>query len=563
MRPEEDRSRSSPRAFLRPSDLAGLLAVVALGYVVPPFERGLWNPDEPRVAHIGWDMLSAGGDLVVPRVNGEPLLQEPPLVHWLVALTYRLTGARPGDAFAPRVPSVAASLLAILAVGSAARRRWGSAAGFLAALTLASTAEFLEIGNRAGTDMLSTLFVTVGGIQVLEISSEKAIPWRRALVLGLSFGLAFLAKNLLGPVFLAAVIAAVLLARRDLLRAPSTWAAAALFLAAALLTTLPWLVLLGREDPSFPRQVLGHIFGRASEEGIHDPNLFEFSGRVLLDMLPWTPLLLPAVWALVRGSPLGRRRSGRRDGIREAPGEPASLALLAWIFLPVLIILVSRSKRDLYLLAIYPALALALGRSLGNLIEAEKLRRPAAILVILLALPLPAAALLGGPWVSPLPGALFAASAVHLYFLYRWIRERGWRSPARSAITAALLLGLAVTSGNLLRYRIEDPRRTYRPMAEEIVRLDSAGFRVLGFRLGLKGASTTAYCLGKRFTNLKEIGEAEGAIDPGAPPTALVVEGDGEAQPAASLGERAAAKLDFPVKKGPFRIYLNRALRGG
>jgi 4-amino-4-deoxy-L-arabinose transferase-like glycosyltransferase len=347
------------------------------------------------------------------------------------------------------------------------------------------------------------------------------------------------------------------------LRAPSTWAAAALFILAALLTTLPWLILLGRENPAFPRQVLGHIIDRAAEEGIHDPGLFEFAGRVLLDMLPWTPLLVPAIWALVRGCPLGRRRAGRRDATTEAVGEPASLALLAWIVLPVLIILVSRSKRDLYLLPIYPALALALGLHLGKFIGADKLRKPAAILVALLALPLPAAALLGGLWVSPLPGALFAASAVHLYFLYRWIRERGWRAPARSAITAILLLGLTVTSGNLLRYRIEDPRRTYRPMAEGISRLDAAGFRIIGFRLGLKGASTTAYCLGKRFSNLKEIAEAEEAISGAAPPTALVVEGDREAQPAGSLGERAVTNLDFPVKKGPFRIYLNRAVPAG
>ena len=543
-----DRPPSTARGILRPSDLVGLLAVVALGYGVPPFERDLWNPDEPRVAHIGWDMLGPGGDRVVPRVNGEPLLQEPPLVHWLVALTYRLTGARPEDAFAPRVPAVAASLLTILAVWAAARRVGGSAAGLLAALGLATTAEFLEIGNRAGTDMLSTLFVAVGGIELLAVASEGTISARRAIIFGLSLGLSFLAKNLLGPVVLAAVLVAVLVARRDLLRSRSTWTGAALSIAAVLLVTLPWLVLLGREDPSFPRRVVGHIFDRASEEGIHDPGLFEFAGRVLLDMLPWTPLIALAAWDLLRGSRLGRR--------------PASLTLLAWIALPALIILVSRSKRDLYLLPIYPALALALGLYLGKLMESDRIRKPAAVLVVLFALPLPAAALLGGLRVSPLPRALFAASAVHLYFLYRWLREQGWRSAARSAITALLLLALTVTSGNLLRYRIEDPGRSYRSMAEEIARLDGAGFRVAGYRLGLKGASTTAYCLGRRFPNLKEIGEAEAALSTSAPPAALVLEADRGSEPAGALIDRATSKLDFPVKKGAFRILLNREAPG-
>src|SRR5262249_11542811 len=97
-------------------------------------------------------------------------------------------------------------------------------------------------------------------------------------------------------------------------------------------------------------------------------------------------------------------------------------------------------------------------------------------------------------------------------------------------------------------------------MAEKLAQLESRNFRIIGYRLGLKGASTTAYCLGKRFPNLKEMGEAEAALAPTAPPAALVIEADRGAEPAGALPQRGGAKLDVPVKKGAFRILLNRTV---
>ena len=41
----------------------------------------LWTPDEPRDAAIGRAMWESG-DWIVPRLNGEPFLEKPPLYWW-------------------------------------------------------------------------------------------------------------------------------------------------------------------------------------------------------------------------------------------------------------------------------------------------------------------------------------------------------------------------------------------------------------------------------------------------------------------------------------------------
>src|SRR6266508_5948184 len=110
----------------------GFAAVAVLGFIVPAFSRALWNPDEPRVASIGSAMARPGGDLLVPRLNGEPFLQEPPLYHWLTALSCRLFGAGPGRDWVPRLPAMAFALGTLLLLWFRGGQILGRRGGLLA-----------------------------------------------------------------------------------------------------------------------------------------------------------------------------------------------------------------------------------------------------------------------------------------------------------------------------------------------------------------------------------------------------------------------------------------------
>lgn len=550
-------SGNHPAGYRSPAvpEILGLAAILAIGYILPAFTRALWNPDEPRIAHIGLSMARPGGDLVVPRVNGEPFVQEPPLCHWLVALSFLATGTSPGDDWVPRLPSMVFAIATVLLVLGEGRRVFGPRAGFFAALVLATMAEYVEVANRAGTDVLVTFFVALGAFQAIGISSEEVLSLRRALAFGLAAGLSFLSKNLLGPTFLSLVLLALLATRRDLLRQRRTWIGAALGLSAFLAVVLPWLVLLASRDPSLLGSLLvDNTIGRFLSSDRHDPALLVFAGNLLGDWLPWTPVLFPAVAGLVLSARRPRKNPGdgdAGDGDPDRFSRSRSAVLLAWIALPTLLVLSSGSKRDLYLLSVCPALALAAGRFLDRAAGARWTGPIAAAVVILAGILLPAMALVGGLWVRPVPAGVFVALAAHLFFLYRWARRKERRSPDRTLATAVILTGLVLVAGNLMRCRIEDGRKSYVPIAAELADLDGRGWSIAGYRLGLREVSAVGYYLGRSIPNLQEAADAEALLAAGGSPAAVVVE-------KRVLESEGTARL----KEAPHRTEFDRVSRG-
>ena len=119
--------------------------------------HSLWTPDEPRDAAVGKAMW-ASGDLVVPRLNGRPFLEKPPLAWWAQAAGYQVLGV--SDATARVTPALFGTLT-LLVTFALGRRLGGTRAGWLAAGALASTAEFSEDMGRAIVDPALVLMVTL------------------------------------------------------------------------------------------------------------------------------------------------------------------------------------------------------------------------------------------------------------------------------------------------------------------------------------------------------------------------------------------------------------------
>src|SRR5262245_50873298 len=76
------RIRSS--ALLIPLLVPGMLLYPSLGF-------HLFEPDEGRYAEIPREMLERG-EWVVPYLQSEPYLDKPPLLYWLVMLSYQIFG---------------------------------------------------------------------------------------------------------------------------------------------------------------------------------------------------------------------------------------------------------------------------------------------------------------------------------------------------------------------------------------------------------------------------------------------------------------------------------------
>ena len=81
--------------------LPALLGLFAAAYLLPLGAAPLFTPDEFRYAEIPREMI-AGGDWVVPRLNGLRYFEKPPMGYWLVGGSLSAFGLNP---FAARLPS--------------------------------------------------------------------------------------------------------------------------------------------------------------------------------------------------------------------------------------------------------------------------------------------------------------------------------------------------------------------------------------------------------------------------------------------------------------------------
>src|SRR6476620_12400883 len=72
------------------------------------------------------------GNYIVPQVGSEPYLRKPPLVNWLVAASFKLSGTR--NEWMARLPSVIAVLLVALAFITIAQRALGPKGSLAAAM---------------------------------------------------------------------------------------------------------------------------------------------------------------------------------------------------------------------------------------------------------------------------------------------------------------------------------------------------------------------------------------------------------------------------------------------
>ncbi|HSS79215.1 MAG TPA: glycosyltransferase family 39 protein [Thermoanaerobaculia bacterium] len=333
----EARSYAGPAtAFL----LAVLISFAGIG------SHSLWSPDEPTGAAVGRGMLDSG-DLIVPRLNGEPFLEKPPLYWWVQVAAFRTFGI--SDA-AARVPSALFSGLTLLVAYLIGRRLGGPRQGILALVVLGTTVVFVQNLGRVVVDPALTFFVALAhlGFAVLaEPRSQSEALWAR-LIIAVAIPLGFLSKGVVAIGLGAGPPVLYLLATRrgKAVRDLALLAALGVLLFALLVT--PWAVALyqsagwvGLKECLIANTASRFAHTSQSARFGHTQPIYYYLIQTPLQLLPWT-LALPAMW-----------RSGvfRRAG----KGSDARRLLLATLGIGVLLLSVASSKREMYLMPLMPA----------------------------------------------------------------------------------------------------------------------------------------------------------------------------------------------------------------
>lgn len=286
--------------------------------------------------------------LAVPRLDGMPFLEYPPLGYWPLAIAL-WAGASPGNAVA-LWPSAAAALAIVYLTFRMARRIAGTGAGLLAALLLQGTLGFPGLCCRLLVDPLLCLWIALALHGLLFAVCEQGRRGRHLLCFHGGMGLAFLTKGLVGIALPIAVAGAFLPTLR---RAPRLPGLARLALHPALLALAApialWLAALGREaDTPVLAEVVRQSLARALSPGAkHAAPAWYYLLRAPHALLPGL-LLLP--FALRDGFAPARWRRVRL-------GEIDRFGCIWFVAMFTLLSLAS-AKRSLYLGPVYPGLAI-------------------------------------------------------------------------------------------------------------------------------------------------------------------------------------------------------------
>jgi 4-amino-4-deoxy-L-arabinose transferase-like glycosyltransferase len=335
-----------------------LLGVIASALLLTRLSCPLLEPEETRYAEIPRQML-AEGRFLEPVWHGQAYYQKPPLLYWLVMLSYELFGIH--DWAARLVPALA-SLATVFVTWLWGRRILGPRLGFAGAIVLILSNRFVYLGRVLTIDPLLSLWVTAALATAHMAVQQRPLQRWWWLASGFLTGLGLLTKGPVAVVLtLVPVVSYLLLDRRCARPSPRSLA---LYLAVAVAVAGPWYVAMAVMNPEAAGDFFWlHHVQRYLDPLDHEEPIWFFLPWLAAGTLPWSLVLVPIAWRARHAlAALVGRKFARPEWTTEPGPETRGLAfaLLAFGWCVVFFSL-SGCKRPVYILPALPWLALILG----------------------------------------------------------------------------------------------------------------------------------------------------------------------------------------------------------
>ena len=343
-------------------------SAIYVGCIVSP--PSLMDDVDAVQAQIARNML-VSGDWVTPRLDGVVYLEKPPLIYWLMAVSYKIFGVHD---WAARIPVVLASLALCLVTTSFGIWAFGRRAGFYAGLCAATCVGLFLFTRILIPDVMLTLTTTLAMwafLRALNEDGREAHPRLWAFVFAASLGVGLLLKSLIAVLFPVAAGIIYLFFTRQLFSV-RTWKKLRPLSGTivVLLIAAPWHVLATRSNPPYfsfalhsrpgeyhgflwfffmNEQVLRFLNLRYPRDYNTVPRLYFWLFH-LLWLFPWS-VYLPAV-ARLSYKPVDR--AGR-----------TRLMALSWTGF-LLVFFTFSTTQEYYSMPCYPALCLLLGSAMAT-----------------------------------------------------------------------------------------------------------------------------------------------------------------------------------------------------
>lgn len=325
--------------------LVAVLGAAAILYVAPLAKVPFYTKGEPREAIVVQSIVDHG-EWVLPLRNGNEIPSKPPMFHWLGAGASLAVGAV--SEWSVRLPSAVASLATAAAVGIVGAALWGSSAGVMAAIVLLTSLQWTVSATTARVDMLLAAFISAALLTFLSCYRAGRRPL--SLLFYVFCSAAVLTKGPVGLVLPVAVVATFLLVESDLAYFKKLRPRAG---SAVLGFAVIWYALATWKGGSafidklvFKENVFRVIDANAVSAG-HVHSAWYYLPALLAGFAPWS-LFIPGI-----ATDLWRRRLELRPD--------RTLFMLCWLLVTLALFSVASSKRGVYLLSAYPALALMCG----------------------------------------------------------------------------------------------------------------------------------------------------------------------------------------------------------
>ena len=345
-----------------------LLALVVLfsGFL----QRGPWPADEPRFALVAQQMV-ASGDYWFPHRGIEIYPDKPPMLMWLQAGFFRVTGSW-NAAFL--LPSLLAGMGTLLLVFDLSLRLFGARAARLSTLALLLSVHFTYQFKKAQIDPLLVFFVTLSVYALLQHLLFGAS--RRWLFAGAFFagvgvitkGVGVIALLTFMPYFLAKRLRAKHIVPRT--ESSPAWQSVLLVAGGFLLPIALWLgPVLGQvyvapspERLAYLQNILFKQTAQRFAAAWHHQQGPLYFPQVMLTT--WMPLVFVLPWALRGWWRRLRGVSHTEVTASKRTADARYVLLLGWVLCVLLFFSLSKGKRDMYILPALPMLAVVSGPAL-------------------------------------------------------------------------------------------------------------------------------------------------------------------------------------------------------